>query len=165
MKKEIMKIYQAYGLKAVCNCNPNEFYNIVNLSDQHYSLVDLWERKRIEVPYDSPAYQPLLYPLTQLDRPIKVQGRAISPLLKIKELIDRNKVVTDYAGSWLGNSLLDYFSGKRNSPFPHFLMRIVYRTLYAMHFDLDDQIHKNEAANVLKVKGNPYEQEPLVIPL
>lgn len=160
-----MRIYQAYGLKAVCSHNPNEFYNITGLSDRCYSLTDLWKKKCIEVPYDSRDYKPLLYPLTRLDRPIKTQEGPVCPLIKIKELIDCNKALSDYTYSGLQNSLSDYFNGKGNSPFPHFLMRIVYRTLYAMHFDLDNLIRHHEAANVLNTKGNPYEQEYLVIPL
>lgn len=163
-----MKTYQVYGLHAVCNRNKNQFFTVESLEKEYYNLVGRWDGKDVlAVAYESVEYSPLLYPVRYLDRQIKIKdGIWVCPLDKILELIVRQKWVVDIDSSdnWIRSKLIAYFNNAGTVPLPHRLMQIAYRTLYALHFDLDNLIETGKAVDVTTTKGNPYEMEGVSYP-
>lgn len=168
MKREIMKTYQVYGLYAVYKRNRNRFFRVRDLEENHYTITGFWNEKNVlKVAYDSDEYSPLLYPISYLEQSIKVKnGVWVHPLDKILELIIQREWVVDLNSSdnWIRSKLLAYFNNNCTVPLPHQLMQIAYRTLYALHIDLDNLIETRQAIDVTTTKGNPYEIEGVDYP-
>lgn len=158
MNKDTMLLYFPYGLRVMLLPHYKESLLIVRMNQFTYEAVDFWGRK-FEIPYEAKNYKPILYPISHIGLPIKVNSTEIVALdLICRTLYDEVGIVnSSNDSSWLENCILEYFKGSLMCPFPRDIMNHIYRILYSLHFDLSGSLKKREAKNVLKLTYNPYQ--------
>lgn len=164
MNRSIIKFYYPHGLKVVSAQTYNTFFTVKDLKDEYYVIRDLWDKETF-VPYDSPEYMPVLYPLGCLNTQIKTWGgKYICPLdLIIEAMAKCSSVIVGEDRIWFREIIIKFFSNQAPAPFCHNPLKQAYNILYSLHFDLDNLIGMQEALDVTCLKWNPYEMEKIVI--
>lgn len=158
MEAEILKAYYPYDLCVVTEERPSDPYRIRGFTQEVCLLESSWNQW-IEVPIDSEAYKPVLYPLSRLDSPIKARGgRTINPMEEIGKLLARCSATLqiDPQDQWFRKVLTDYLQDKIWCPFQHEVMKNIYNLLYRFHFDLDRLIETGRAIDATTLAANPY---------
>jgi hypothetical protein len=134
-KQEFMAFSLPYGLK----CKELGLNEIFTLNPKLYSLIELlnW----------SNAYQPLLRPLSDLNKPIEHKGEKFIPLHKLLE-------VSNFDLSKMSEREITGYMGMLSTPY---LINICDLPLYLQwHFDLFGGIESGEAIDVNTLEINPY---------
>jgi len=141
MKLEEIVGYLPYGLKVyVEDSLPSAIETVKGIFTDNEIFTD-------EDSYELNKIKPIFHPLSDLTKPITVDGKEFVPMNEMKNMIDKKADV----GSFSNRIWKDRI--ERKVDLDYFPMWII-QLLYQWHFDIHGLIERGEAIDINTIKGD-----------